>query len=143
MSGIPKALRSQVFERAKGRCQYCQLAQVGQGAVFHINHIIPRSKAGLTIIDNLALQCPYCSLHKTDKLTGADPVNGELNSLFHPLQQIWSEHFAIDIEGVCHGKTSIGRSTVQALRMNDPLPRVARVVQIRIGLLTITAGSSS
>jgi hypothetical protein len=125
-----------VFERDSGRCQYCHLLQVGQAAVFHINHIIPKSKGGPTEDANLALQCPYCSLRKSDKLNASDPSTGDSVPLFHPLQQRWSEHFALDIDGTCRGLTAVGRGTVEALRMNDPLPRVARALQIRFGLLT-------
>jgi hypothetical protein len=41
LSAIPKTLRVRIFKRDQGRCRYCGLAQVGQAAVFHINHIIP------------------------------------------------------------------------------------------------------
>ena len=48
LSAIPKSLRRRVLDRDQGRCQYCHLSQIGQGAVFHVNHIIPRSKGGAT-----------------------------------------------------------------------------------------------
>jgi len=137
LSAIPTALRQRVFQRDEARCRYCRLAQVGQAAVFHINHIVPRSKGGLTDPANLALQCPYCSLHKSDKQTAADPDSGDIVPLFHPLQQAWAEHFALDPGGGCRGLTPAGRATVAALRMNDRLPRIARSIQIRIGLLTV------
>jgi hypothetical protein len=108
---------------------------VGQAAVFHINHIVPKSKGGPTEDANLALQCPYCSLHKSDKLNATDPSSGDPVPLFHPIRQRWSEHFALDPDGTCRGLTPIGRGTVEALRMNDSLPRVARAFQIRFGLL--------
>lgn len=111
------------------------MAQVGQGAVFHINHIVPRSKGGSTEEGNLVLQCPYCSLHKSDKVSGPDPVSGEQVDLFHPLTQRWHEHFAMDANGFCRGITPTGRATIEALRMNDPLPRIARAMQVRLGLM--------
>jgi len=61
-------MREHVFQRDVGRCRYCGLKQLGQGAVFHINHILPRSKGGRTDEDNLALQCPYCSSFDVDRL---------------------------------------------------------------------------
>ena len=60
-------LRELVFTRDGGRCRYCGLRQYGQGAVFHIDHVLPRSRGGLTTPETLVLQCPYCSLHKADK----------------------------------------------------------------------------
>jgi hypothetical protein len=111
------------------------LAQIGQAAVFHINHVIPRSKEGLTEESNLVLQCPYCSLHKSNKLTATDPSGGKQVELFHPLTQLWHEHFILEPDGYLRGLTSVGRATIEALRMNDPLPRIARSVQIDMGLL--------
>jgi len=109
--------------------------QVGQGALFHVNHVIPKSKGGQTDLANLVLQCPYCSLHKSNKTVAIDPVGGESNSLFHPLQQRWEEHFAMDANGFCSGTTPTGRATIEALRVNDPLPRIARAIQVRLGIL--------
>jgi hypothetical protein len=84
---------------------------------------------------NLALQCPHCSLRKSDKMAGVDPRDGQVVPLFHPLQQQWLAHFVIDSTGVCHGLTHVGRATIEALQMNDPLPRIARIIQIGQGLI--------
>jgi hypothetical protein len=51
---IPARLRRAVIKRAKGRCEYCRLAQKGQEATFHIDHIVPRREGGRTILRNLA-----------------------------------------------------------------------------------------
>jgi len=135
LSSIPKATRNRVFKRDQGHCQYCHLLQVGQAAVFHINHIIPKSRGGPTEEGNLALQCPYCSLHKSAKLDAFDSLSGEPVQLFHPLRQQWSEHFKLEADGALVGLSPAGRATVEALKMNDPLPSVARSIQIRLGLL--------
>jgi hypothetical protein len=135
LSSIPRLLRDEIFARDGGRCLYCGLQQYGQGAVFHINHMIPRSKGGETIAENLALQCPYCSLHKADKTSGIDPISGEELDLFRPLTQVWTEHFALAEDGTITGLTAIGRATVTALRINDPIPRTARALQRKQGLL--------
>jgi hypothetical protein len=131
-------MRETVFERDGGRCQYCQLAQLGHGAMFHIDHIFPRSKSGPTALDNLALQCPNCSLHKADKTTAVDPDTGQMVSLFHPLQQAWNEHFRLHESGECMGLTPVGRATAAALQMNMMIPRFARACQIRLRLLSAT-----
>lgn len=133
LSSIPRALRREIFARDGGKCRYCDLQQFGQGAVFHINHIVPRSKGGRTTAENLALQCPYCSLHKSDRLRGLDPATQAEVLLFHPLEQRWTEHFSLAETGTCSGLTPIGRATVLALRMNDPIPRTARALQIQRG----------
>jgi hypothetical protein len=143
LSAIPKAIRKSIFDRDGGRCQYCRLTQIGQASVFHVNHIVPKSNGGLTHETNLALQCPHCSLHKSDKLIATDPHSGETFPVFHPLTQIWKEHFSMDKDGTIHGLTPIGSGTIEALRMNDPLPHIARNIQIRLGLLSPSSGNTA
>ena len=57
MSSVRARLRRLVTERAGQRCEYCGLAQEGQEATFHIDHIAPVSAGGLTDSENLALAC--------------------------------------------------------------------------------------
>ncbi len=83
---------------------------------------------------NLALQCPHCSLRKADKTSAIDPETGRITILFHPLQQSWADHFMIGPDGTCKGLTDVGRATAVALGMNDPLPTLARQIQVRLGL---------
>ncbi|HVS72606.1 MAG TPA: HNH endonuclease signature motif containing protein [Phycisphaerae bacterium] len=136
LSAIPSALRKQIFTRDAARCRYCGLLQIGQAAVFHINHILPRSAGGLTIADNLVLQCPSCSLHKSNKTTALDPETRLWAALFHPLEQNWNQHFSLDEHGAVRGLTPAGRATSVALHMNDPLPLIARALQLRLGLIS-------
>lgn len=56
---IPACLRTEVFSRDGGKCRYC-----GGVGPFHIDHIIPWSKGGLTALENLALACASCNLKK-------------------------------------------------------------------------------
>jgi hypothetical protein len=48
---IPAVLRAAVFRRAGGRCEYCGLAQAGQEAAFHIDHVTPLAGGILTSDD--------------------------------------------------------------------------------------------
>ena len=134
LSAIPRALRLSVQERDGGRCRYCGLRQLGQAATFHVDHVVPRSRGGPTALANLVLQCPWCSLHKSDKISGTDPDTGDVVPLFHPLENAWPEHFAVRDDATLAGKTPAGRATVAALHMNDPLPRAARTLQAMHGM---------
>jgi 5-methylcytosine-specific restriction endonuclease McrA len=135
LSSIPSSLRREVQVRDRGRCAYCHLQQFGQASAFHVDHILPRSKGGQTIPENLTLQCPNCSLRKSDKTDADDPETKLPSPLFHPLRDQWDEHFAILADGTCQGITAIGRATIVALRMNDPVPRAARLIQLALGIL--------
>lgn len=125
MSGIPGALRSRVIERAADRCEYCGIAQSGQEAVFHIDHIVPRSAGGETVPDNLALACVSCSPRKAARIGGVDPDSGNSVSIFHPRLMRWSEHFRAQGEWLM-GETATGRATVELLKINRPVARAIR-----------------
>jgi hypothetical protein len=56
VSAIPRKLRLAVVARAGGCCEYCLLHPLGQVSRFPIDHSLPRSQGGRTILANLALQ---------------------------------------------------------------------------------------
>ena len=120
MGKIPSSLRQLVIQRAKDRCEYCCLSQVGQAATFHIDHIIPVVAGGATTSDNLALACVSCSLRKSARQTVKDPETKKEVSIFNPRQQAWQENFRWDEVRIV-GLTATGRGTVEVLKMNRPM----------------------
>jgi hypothetical protein len=107
-----------VRQRAAERCEYCQMHQSLQGATFHIEHIVASSRGGLTELENLALCCPSCNLHKSDRSEALDPETNKSAPLFHPRQSTWQEHFAWD-GYLLRGLTATGRATITALKFNS------------------------
>ena len=101
-------LAALVRDRAGERCEYCLMHQSLQGATFHIEHIIPRVKGGRFERPNLALACPSCNFHKSDRISVIDPLDGASANLFHPRQQLWTEHFRFKGHQV-EGLTPVGR----------------------------------
>src|SRR6267142_934033 len=82
---ISAQIRSHVRERAQSACEYCHLHQDDSPlAVLHIEHIIPKFHGGSDDIDNLALACIDCNLHKGTNLTGIDPETSEITHCFIP-----------------------------------------------------------
>jgi 5-methylcytosine-specific restriction endonuclease McrA len=111
--------RRTVRERAGDRCEYCGLRQNQSPlATLHVEHIIPRKHGGTDSLENLALACIDCNLHKGPNLAGYDPATGRLTPLFHPRRDLWSEHFARQ-EFLIVGKTASGRTTVAVLDLNS------------------------
>lgn len=56
-------------------------------------------------------------------------------TIFNPRQNLWSEHFQIDIEvGTVMGITPIGKVTVENLKMNSVAQVAARKLWVRLGL---------
>jgi HNH endonuclease len=132
MSMIPASLRRLVIQRASDRCEYCGLSQAGQVATFHIDHITPVVANGKTIAENLALACVSCSLRKAAKQTVQDPETLAIVSIFHPRQQIWSEHFQWDGVRVL-GLTATGRGTIQTLDLNRSIMLAIRAEEELLG----------
>lgn len=119
MSDIPRALADETVLRARNRCEYCGLSQLGQEATFHIDHVTPRAAGGPTASENLALACVSCSLRKGMRQVAADPDTGGDVPLFSPRTQAWADHFRWEGERVVP-LTPVGRATVTALGMNRP-----------------------
>ena len=116
---MDEASRAAVRRRAGNRCEYCQLRQEDSPlALLHIEHVVPRKHGGGDELDNLALACIDCNLHKGSNLTGIDPESGQITTLFNPRQQTWSDHF--EWRGITvFGLTAIGRTTIRVLEINS------------------------
>lgn len=59
---IPGGLRKQILERDAYRCRLC-----GDWHDLHVDHIIPESRGGPTIFDNLQTLCRTCNLKKGNR----------------------------------------------------------------------------
>lgn len=90
---IPVSVDRRIREAAKNRCGYCLSPQHLVMARLEIEHIIPVSKGGSSGESNLWLSCPLCNGAKSDRVSAVDPETGMDVSLFHPREQVWSEHF--------------------------------------------------
>ncbi len=66
-----------IFERAKGRCEYCQSPAHFATQSFVAEHIQPRSAGGETTLENLALSCSGCNSHKYNKIQALDPETNQ------------------------------------------------------------------
>ena len=86
------ATREFVWERARGRCEYCRLHQDDADFLtFHVEHILAEQHGGSNAVSNLCLSCPECNLAKGPNLSGY--LRGKIVPLFHPRRQAWERHF--------------------------------------------------
>lgn len=60
--------RRAVFLRDDGRCQYC-----GKRAE-NIDHVVPRSRGGMHVWENVVACCARCNAHKRDRLVHETPM---------------------------------------------------------------------
>ncbi|MFN8458650.1 MAG: HNH endonuclease [Anaerolineae bacterium] len=133
-STISSTLRRQVQKRAAGRCEYCHTSERLTGLSLEVDHIVPQAQGGVSNINNLCLACRRCNAYKSAHIEGVDPQTGHQVSLFNPRLDNWIEHFAWDETGtLILGQTPLGRATVAALRMNDPLVVRARALWVSAG----------
>lgn len=114
---ISAALRRQVRERARERCEYCLLAETQAFFPHEPDHIISKKHGGKTVLGNLALACFDCNRFKGSDIGSVDPVSGVLTPIFNPRTQNWSEHFQ-SLDGRIISLTATGRATTRLLRFN-------------------------
>jgi hypothetical protein len=116
---IPAALRRLVVDRACGYCEYCRSSGRFALESMEIEHIIPVSRGGETVAENLALACHGCNNHKQSRTEGIDPVSQQSISLYHPREMQWDEHFAWSEDtSIVVGLTATGKVTIMLLKLN-------------------------
>jgi hypothetical protein len=130
------AYRSEVARRARYRCEYCRYPEAASSTPLELDHIVPEAKGGSTTLDNLALCCRACNLHKHVKTEAVDPVSDETVPLFNPRTQQWPEHFMLNFDTAeILGLTPVGRATLETLVLNSPHALATRRLLIRLGLM--------
>lgn len=120
-SRITEELRALVAARAVDRCEYCRSPARYATQRFSVEHILPRSHGGTSVVENLALSCQGCNNHKYNRVAAVDPVSGDLAPLYHPRRDRWHAHFAWSADTLLIiGMSPTGRATVEALALNRP-----------------------
>jgi 5-methylcytosine-specific restriction endonuclease McrA len=61
--GARRITRRAVFARDGFRCQYC-----GSPGSLTVDHVVPRSRGGTSLWDNIVTACAPCNLRKGDRL---------------------------------------------------------------------------
>jgi hypothetical protein len=115
---IPVALRRQVRERARLRCEYCLLHEEDSEHAHELDHIRARRHGGETAAENLALACFRCNDFKGSNLASVDPETDQVVLLFNPRADEWANHFRLE-EGRIAPLTPQGRATEFFLRLNS------------------------
>lgn len=122
-----------VSERAGQRCEFCRMHQSLQGATFHLEHVLPKSRGGITTLENLAWACPSCNLHKASRVTLIVPGTAEVVPLFNPRINLWPEHFRwnrYEIEPL----SSIATALIAAFDLNHERRQRIRKAEEGFGL---------
>jgi hypothetical protein len=124
-----------VSARAAHRCEYCQAPEAVFNFAFEVEHIVPLVLGGSDSDTNLALACRCCNLRKGVQVEYWDAELNVAVPLFHPRQQLWTDHFsAVAESGTILELSAIGRATIECLEMNSSLQVSARRQWIKLGL---------
>jgi hypothetical protein len=114
---MERALEELVWQRASGRCEYCQMPQEFDELTFQIDHVIATSHGGPTRASNVCLACFRCNSFKGPNLAGIDERTKRVVPLFNPRRHKWPWHFRWDGPRLV-GRTPAGRATIATLRIN-------------------------
>ena len=130
---MAKFRRQQVWQRAKGCCEYCQLPQEHSVLPHEIDHIRAKKHHGPHTLENTCIACAHCNGAKGANAAGYDSESGDLVPLFNPREDVWVEHFLWD-GPLLIGKTPVGRATIDVLSINDAICVDQREFLIKAGL---------
>ncbi len=132
---VPKRLRDRLAADARRCCGYCLSSELITGAPLEVDHLLPESRGGSTVEENLWLVCRQCNSHKADRVAARDPATAEMARLFNPRREQWSEHFRWTEGGtIVEGLTPTGRATVSALKLNQDRLVAARRLWVLAGV---------
>ena len=132
---MTKETKKTVYERAQYCCEYCFSQSKFSSDNYSIEHIIPLVKGGTSTLENLALSCQRCNNHKFTATHALDMATGTITPLYHPRNDIWSEHFQWSVDATeILGISPIGRATVQRLQLNREGLINLRNVFVAVGL---------
>jgi hypothetical protein len=110
-----------LLAQAQNHCGYCLSHADLVGGDLEVEHIIPESAGGAAEEANLWMSCARCNRSKGSQVKARDPVTGRMVRLFNPRAQKWTQHFRWSDDGMfIIGKTTCGRATVEALKLNSP-----------------------
>ena len=126
-----------VQARAGNRGEYCQMHESLQGATYHAEHILSRSRGRDSTLKNLAWACPSCNLHKSDRQSLIDEASAAEVEMFDPRRHTWKDHFQLASYEVI-GLTEIGRALILAFHLNSPKRQRIRQAEELFGLFPPT-----
>jgi hypothetical protein len=133
-SKIPDGLRTEIITQFGYRCAYCQTQQQISGVRLTVDHIVPESLGGTTEKRNLCLACWDCNLYKAARVSVFDNQSQQEVRLFHPQIQTWVDHFEWSPDGsLVLSKTTVGRVSITALRMNRAELVISRKLWAEVG----------
>ena len=111
-------LERQVRQRAGGRCEYCRLPQAASGVPFELDHITARSIGPYGSRQPRGELHGYCNGYKGPNLA-AETRDRQSHAALPSATTQMGHHFQYEGSTLI-GRTAIGRTTIEVLRINMP-----------------------
>lgn len=88
-------VRTKILMRDRYRCQYCGVK--GTGCELTLDHIVPRSRGGRSVPENLCASCKRCNQRKGDRTPDEArmPLLAEPSALLYDLERATLRHAAL------------------------------------------------
>lgn len=86
---INKDTRELVCQRAKCKCEYCEISETDAGGLLTIDHYKPQTKGGTDSPENLVYCCHRCNLYKAYYY----PENPTDPTIWNPRKNNRAKHF--------------------------------------------------
>lgn len=86
--------RYNIFMRDKNTCQYC--GRVFPRRELNLDHVIPRSRGGLSTWENIVCSCHACNRKKG----GRTPTEAGLRLIRPPRKPRWTPYLGFNFEGI-------------------------------------------
>ncbi len=122
--------REQLRRKAGYRCDYCGVAEgafmlggVEGWGVFMVEHFLQEASSGL--IDDVQYGLYICRLCNLARGVVSSDDSGR--KIIHRRMQDYSSHLYLDDRGILKARSSAGRFSISALKLNDP-----RKVKLRL-----------
>ena len=116
---ISVAVQREVMRLSEGYCEYCLHPEAYATDFYHFDNILPLFEGGSNEVANIARSCGRCNILKNQKTVAFDPLTGQISELYNPRKDKWTNHFHwSDDDLLVHGRTEIGRTTVDLLQLN-------------------------
>lgn len=106
--------RDTVRRRAQFACEYCGVSETDTGGELTLDHYHPQAKGGADDLDNVVYCCMRCNQYKADYW----PVQPHEVRLWNPRVATAATHFVPIEDGTLYPLTTVGRFTLQRLRLN-------------------------
>lgn len=114
---IDSKIKELVRQRADFKCEFCGVSEVDTAGKLTIDHYLPISKSGTDDFSNLVYCCVKCNNFKYNY----SPVLATDIPLFNPRTEEYKNHFISLQSGILQVITSIGRFTINRLKLNRKL----------------------